>query len=166
MKKIPLRARDGSVRAYAIVDDADFDWLNQWRWFLDRGRKGYAMRQERIRPGLQRPIAMHRFILGLERGDPRQGDHRNSNSLDNRRVNLRIVPPGANAQNRVSNHNSTSRYRGVYWSPAAGKWYACARLNKKLHHLGVYDDEHEAGRVAAAFRAKHMPFANEARVAA
>jgi hypothetical protein len=30
--EIPLRAADGSVRAYAIVDDADVDFLDQWRW--------------------------------------------------------------------------------------------------------------------------------------
>lgn len=42
MARIPLRDRHGEVRAFAIVDDADFEWLNQWRWHLDG--EGYARR--------------------------------------------------------------------------------------------------------------------------
>lgn len=30
--RIPLRARDGSIRAYALVDAADAEWLSQWTW--------------------------------------------------------------------------------------------------------------------------------------
>ena len=41
---IPLRARDGGVRAFAIVDAADADFVDQWRWRLNAN--GYASFQE------------------------------------------------------------------------------------------------------------------------
>jgi hypothetical protein len=34
MAEIPLRARDGSVKAWALIDAADAAWLNQWRWSM------------------------------------------------------------------------------------------------------------------------------------
>jgi hypothetical protein len=36
-KQIPL-----TKGQFALVDDADYDWLNQWRWRLNS--KGYAIR--------------------------------------------------------------------------------------------------------------------------
>lgn len=40
---------------------------------------------------------------------------------------------------------------------------AQARVNNRVHHLGYFDDELEAARVAAEFRAEHMPHANAER---
>lgn len=62
---IPLSARDGSIRAYAIVDATDAHWINQWRWHLD---KGYARRNE-WRDGKCIAILLHRELLGLRSGD-------------------------------------------------------------------------------------------------
>lgn len=161
-RKIPLRRRDGSLRGFAVVDAEDYDWLNQWRWFMDNN--GYAVRQIRVAVGRQHPMPMHRQILGLEIGDARQGDHLNRERLDNRRSNLRIVTKGANAQNRNRSRGGTSKYRGVCWNARVGKFYAYARLNYKLHHLGVFEDEKDAAEAAASFRREHMPHSVEATV--
>ena len=80
-KEIPLT--QGKV---AIVDDTDFDWLNQWKWYvLNKRPRYYAARSVGPR-GKQTRIYMHRFIL-----DPVSGmepDHINGNGLDNRRANI------------------------------------------------------------------------------
>jgi hypothetical protein len=160
--RIPLRRRDGSIVAWALVSAEDYEWLSRWWWRLQSN--GYAVRGE-SHAGKYRTIYMHRVILGLAFGDPRQGDHIDHLAkLDNRRSNLRIAPRGQadNLQNVGSYAGSSSRYRGVSWAKRERKWRAYAGLNYKNHHLGYFDDEHEAAAVAAAFRAQHMPFSDDA----
>jgi hypothetical protein len=162
-RRIPLRRRDGTIVAYALVDAEDYDWLMQWRWSLDND--GYAKRQTSRSTGQRRTVRMHRQVLGLEHGDPRQGDHINGVRLDNRRCNLRIAPRAEkdNLQNQGSQAGSVSRYRGVSWGGRQRKWKAQVTLNYKTHHLGYFDDEAEAAAVAAAFRREHMPFSGDSR---
>lgn len=150
--RIPLRARDGSIRAYAIVDAVDADWLNQWRWHLDN--RGYAVRTARS-DGRLRMIQMHRAVLGLTPGDGLEGDHINRDRLDNRRSNLRSVTKIENRQN-IAGRPGSSMYRGVYWNKAASKWQAYISISGTYRYLGLFTDEHEAGRVARAARLSLM----------
>lgn len=102
MPQIPLRARDGSIRTYALVDESDYQWLNQWTWRLSS--TGYARRGITVGDWREKRIVqlrMHREIVGLPLGDPREVDHINGNALDNRRVNLRATTHAENHQNRI-----------------------------------------------------------------
>jgi len=95
MKEIPL-----SQGLVALVDDEDFERVNQFKWCASkesRGTKFYAIRWQRIN-GKQTKIRMHRFILGLPPGKEckhyQSGlvvDHVNGNSLDNRKRNLELI---------------------------------------------------------------------------
>jgi len=165
MAQIPLRARDGSIRAYALVDDADFDWLSQWTWRLSA--YGYAVRGEHPPGGAYRTVFMAREVLGLAHGDPRQGDHEGRDRLDNRRSKLRIAPRAHkdNGQNKGLQPNNTSGYRGVCWDKRRGCWMARAKIDRRAVHLGYFDTAEAAGAVASAFRAEHMPFSEDARAA-
>lgn len=147
MIRIPLRARDGSVRAYALIDDEDAH-LAAFAW---RCHGSYAARS----PGT---VLLHREVLGLVPGDGLQGDHINGDKLDCRRTNLRVGTQALNGQNILR----TSRYRGVTFE--AGRWRARATLGGRNKHLGRFNTEQEAAVAAAAFRAQHMPFANEERI--
>lgn len=160
-RTIPLRARDGSIRAHAIVDVADFDWLNQWRWCLNRA--GYVVRN-RPKPD-QGMIRMNRLILGLAKDDAREGDHENRNRLDNRRTNLRIAERGHadNGQNLGLRSDNSSGYRGVYWHKSRHRWVAQGTTAGKTRHLGLFATAEEADAAAKAFRAEHMPFSEDAR---
>jgi hypothetical protein len=164
-KRIPLRRHDGTIRALALVDAEDFEWLTQWRWHL--AGNGYATRNVPLPSGKQYPVRMHRQLLGLERGDPRQGEHRNRDRLDCRRGNLRIAERGMkdNLQNVGSHACSSSRYRGVSWHGQTRKWAARVILDGKAHWLGVFANEAEAAAVASAWRAEHMPFSEDAALA-
>lgn len=84
-KAIPLT--QGKV---ALVDDADFDWLNQWKWCAICIRGIYyavraATKNEASPPG---NVYMHRFIMGAGMGQATH--HLNGDGLDNRRDNIRI----------------------------------------------------------------------------
>src|SRR3990167_2096609 len=103
MKKIKL-----SQNKYALVDDSDFEFLNQWKWSLSSG--GYAERQELKSLGGEK-IRMHRLIIGAKEGQ--QADHKNMNRIDNRRGNLRICTKSQNMMNCGRRKNNTSGYKGV-----------------------------------------------------
>lgn len=154
--RIPLRARDGSIRAYLLIDAADADFVNQWTWSL--GNDGYARRSEWV--GRQkRSILLHRELLGLKHRDGLEGNHIDRDRLNCRRRNLRIASKPGNRQNRPSYRNATSQFRGVHWSKAAGKWTAQIKADGRRMHLGVFASEADAAEAARSARARLMPYA-------
>ena len=92
---------------------------------------------------------MHRQIMCALAGQI--VDHKNHNTLDNRRSNLRIGTQALNLLNRYPTEGCTSRYKGVFWFEANKKWVA--RFRKQ--HLGYYLYEKDAARAynAAAYAA-------------
>jgi HNH endonuclease len=157
---IPLRRHDRTLRAHAIIDVANAH-LAEHRWCLDG--HAYAMRRGPKVNGRRATFYLHREVLGLAAGDPREGDHVDGNPLNCRRSNLRVATGLLNAQNRPSHRGSTSAYRGVTWFAPQAKWRARAMINSKAVFLGYFTDELEAAEVASAYRLAHMPFTNENR---
>lgn len=93
----------------AVVDTIDYAWALQWAWSitLDKhGRKIYATRSTRLRgrAGPQTKVFLHKAILhraGVIPPSPRHtiGDHRDGDSLNCRRGNLRWATPAENRAN-------------------------------------------------------------------
>ena len=138
MKKIWL-----TQGQFALVDDADYEWLNQWAWHAQYSShidSYYAVRKITLSNGKQRTVRMHREILGLVHGDKRQADHIHHDTLNNQRYELRIVTNRQNTSNKE--FKGTSKYAGV--SAYGDKWHSRIRTNKKQIHLGYYDTEIEA----------------------
>jgi hypothetical protein len=157
---IPVTGRIG-VRAYAMVDAADYDRLASFNWSVD----GSGRPRRRAAGGEGYP-RMHREVMELEPGDPRHVDHINHDLLDNRRCNLRLCTPALNHQNRLPLEGKTSRFRGVSWDRERGKWKAQATLYYRNTVIGRFETEQEAADAAAAWREVHMPFTVESREAA
>jgi hypothetical protein len=158
VKTIALRGASGAGK-FAIVDDEDFDRVDAHRWYFNP--RGYVQRNMGGRVyDRKRTQLLHRFILGLESGDGKVADHRNHDTLDNRRSNLRVCTHAENQQNRRCGFG-TSKYRGVHWDAARGKWFAHGRVNGQMKNLGRYADELDAARAAQQFRLEHMPFTVE-----
>lgn len=155
---IPLRDRKGTVVAHSLIDEDNVDDIACLRWH--RTHWGYAASSFSV-SGRKRGVFMHRAILDLEHGDPRQGDHINGNRLDNRRCNLRIVTREQNLQNRRST-GTTSIHRGVSWSTLHRCWIAQARSGCRYFNAR-FEDEAEAAKAVSAWRRENMPYANEER---
>jgi len=125
---------------FAIVDAEDYDWLNMYKWCVSKKRYNfYACRRTR-----GKKIFMHRLITNAPEG--MLVDHINGISLNNRRSNLRICTIAQNNRNSRPWRRSTSKYKGVSWCQAAGKWRARIRPNRKQMHLGCFDNEIKAAR--------------------
>ncbi len=99
---------------------------------------------------------MHRLIMDAPKG--KYVDHRNHDTLDNRRANLRITTSSGNMMNRRgANVNSETGIRGVYVHRVYNKaydWhgtYYNARIMKdgksKTKNFPFTDEGKEAARV-------------------
>lgn len=150
MREIPL------TKGYvAIVDDEDYERLAAFRWRAvvraqeKRKQAVYAARKEH-----GRDVFMHREVC---RTDAPHVDHKDGDSLNNRRLNLRPATPTQNACNsRPSVRKRSSRFKGVYRErrSSANPWYAQILINGKNVHLGAFGTEEAAARAydAAASR--------------
>lgn len=114
----------------SIVDDEDYEYLNQWKWCCSSG--GYALRTEN-----KKQILMHRRITKADKN--KVVDHINKNTLDNRKENLRICTKDENNSYRKMQVNNTSGYRGVRLYKPTGKGHArIGNTTKKGSSLGYF----------------------------
>jgi len=135
--KIPL-----TQGRFAKVDPEDYIWLSQFRWHCKTGTTSiYAVRTI-SENGKSKRIYMHRIIADTP--DSLVCDHINHNGLDNRRANLRNCTLKQNNANSRSAANSSSKYKGVSWCTAKGKWAAYIKKDEKQFFLGHFDDETKA----------------------
>lgn len=139
MKKISL-----SKGKFTVVDDADFKFLNQWKWFYSSG--GYAMRSQyiRIEKGkyTSKMIPMHRIINHTP--DGLFTDHINRNKLDNRKANLRTCDKSLNSINRGAQSNNKCGVRGIYFEKWSKKWRAELVVNGKRFTFGRFINKEDA----------------------
>jgi AP2 domain. len=147
----------------AQVDDEDFEYLNQFKWYaaanpLKKSIRWYAIRHEENNNRLI--ISMHREIMNTAKGF--EVDHIDHNGLNNQRINLRNCNKEQNGRNRAS--VGQSKYLGVnFYYSSSGKKYirAALRLNKKYTYLGTFINESEAAfAYDIAAMQNHKEFAN------
>lgn len=157
MKEIQLT--QGKV---ALVDDEDFEYLNQWKWYvLITKHTNYAVHHNKK----GKVELMHREIMKTPKG--MYTDHINHDGLDNRRCNLRVCTNGQNLANRTP--RGTSKYLGVYFhtfnkGKKGKKYIYCVsniRVNGKTIALGYFKSEKEAALAYdEAAKKYHGEFAN------
>lgn len=139
MKKIKL-----TQGKFALVDDEDFEKINQHQWWYSR--HGYAMRTihfgPRSRPQ-KRNVSMHRELLGLTHRSVLV-DHVDGNKLDNTRANLRLSTKSTNGCNRGPTRKNKSGYKGVYKHPQCNRWQSTIRVKGKTRYLGLFKKPQEA----------------------
>jgi hypothetical protein len=91
---------------------------------------------------------MHNDILPPMEGF--QPDHKEpSQTLDNRKSNLRYATRCENAMNRRTRSDSSSGIKGVYYQPQARgdkPWYAEVTANKKRTFVGRFGTKEEAAQ--------------------
>ncbi|MGA2093555.1 MAG: AP2 domain-containing protein [Sedimentisphaerales bacterium] len=131
---------------YAIVDVEDYYRYGKFQWCMGgTGKKCYAARGVRGADGKLRVTFLHRLIMNAPKG--KLVDHKNGNSLDDRRANMRLATRKQNMQNRQKTSTKTSsRYIGVYFDRARKKWVAEINYRKRRVFLGRFEAEEAAAR--------------------
>ena len=84
-----------------------------------------------------------------------QIDHVSGIKDDNRIVNLREATNQQNNFNTGAYKNNMSGFKGVAFNKARNKWLAKARLNGKVHHLGLFTTPKLASQSYQSFAALH-----------
>lgn len=133
-KEIPLTK--GKV---ALVDDADYEWLMQWKWYAQE--RGSGLTYAGLPSG---GPYMHRLIMNAPKG--MQVDHCDLNGLNNQRNNLRLASQSQNLANRQKQKNNHSGFKGVVFDKKCRNWKAEIKINKACKHLGNFQSITDAAR--------------------
>lgn len=157
MPEIPLTK--GQV---AIVDDADYEYLMQWKWCYSGS---YAKRRAKKNEEGHRTIYMHRVIAKPQEDEV--VDHINRNKLDNRRSNLRCLSDETqNLLNQGLSKRNKTGARGVVRLPAGRRkpqrYVAYISVKDKTKYLGTFltVSEAEQARIDASIKYHGVHYKN------
>lgn len=140
MKGIIVRSR--GINHTVFLDDCDFYRFDNPISLVWPGGKPYAtLTYEGVKNQL-----LHRIITNAKKGET--VDHKNGNSLDNTRSNLRICTQAENCRNQKRKITNTSGYKGVSIFKAYAKYnkqfVAEITVNYKRISLGYFGTPEEA----------------------
>lgn len=133
MKTIPILS---CPTAIVMVDDEDYDKLIKFKWSLTQ--KGHVCATVN-----RKTVYMHQLLLS----DLPEGytpDHKDRNSLNNQKDNLRPATYSQQMCNTERKGRLYSKYRGVTFHKRDNKWQACIRFQNKVKFLGYFLNEKEA----------------------
>lgn len=137
MKEIPLT--QGKV---ALVDDADFELVNQFKWFANFISKVWYVCRTVKSNGKSHTVYLHKFLTGFK-----QTDHKDGNGLNCQRENLRAATSQQNRRGKQAKREFTSsRFRGVTWDASRDLWKSQIRFKGKTVFLGRFKNEISAAR--------------------
>jgi hypothetical protein len=140
---------------FSLVDDDDFKALSKHKWYAIKTSYGYTAARSCSCPLVkQRPtILMHRQITSCPRD--MDVDHINHQTLDNRKLNLRICTHSQNLRNMLI-HKSNSQFKGCNRAKQDKKWRARITINYKEIHLGYFNSEKDAAKAYDRAAIKHF----------
>lgn len=110
-----------------IFDLEDYALISKYYWVIHNGNKTYRRVVTKTN-GKMTP--MHQILTGKT-----NIDHKNRNTFDNRRSNLRDATYSQNSQNRTRQSNNTSGIIGVSFDNQSDVWKARININKHQHTI-------------------------------
>lgn len=126
----------------AVIDATDVSWACKYSWSAKEDRRAdgsvksvYALR--RARGG--KAVFLHQVVLVDALCDERPvPDHRNGNTLDNRRANLRPATGSDNSRNSTRRVDNQSGVKGVSWDTRRQRWQSHIAVNGVSIALGRF----------------------------
>ena len=131
-----------------LLDDEDYNRLKVNHYnvnTVDVKRRGlyYFLRNVCV-GGKHTVTSLHRDVMGCVNGDGKIVDHKDGNTLDNRKENLRFSSHAENMRNSRTRKTNTSGIKGVCWDKKRGKWKSVINVDRKAFVLGYYTDIEDA----------------------
>jgi hypothetical protein len=124
----------------AFIDKDDFDKVKDYAWWSDYDKVLDSFYAKGWIDG--KNIRMHRLILNVPTNTI--VDHKDHNTLNNKKNNLRLCTQSQNCQNKRMQSDNSTGYKGVYLEKKTNKYRSKIRINGKLKHLGYYSTAIEA----------------------
>lgn len=138
MKIIYINSKKYGVKK-CLVDDEDYERVSKINWCITATAKGTAFYAKGT-TSLNKRETMHRFIMCATEDE--EVDHRDFDTLNNQKNNLRKCTHQQNMHHRRKTENRKSKYLGVYFG--RGMYCAQIRVNYKNKHIGSFKTELEA----------------------
>ena len=147
MKEIKLSQRNKKSKnrhLVALVDDEDYEYLNQWNWSGEKHRNTFYAHRVDTTGEKNIKIKMHRLLAGVT--DSRiLVDHKDGNGLNNCKHNIRACNASQNSMNRkVYTKKKSSKYKGVHYREKGDFWIASIGARENRHYLGCFEFEKDA----------------------
>lgn len=130
MKEIKL-----TKNKVAIVDDEDYNYLNQWKWYASKYKNIWYAQRSDYSSGKKKTIKMHRVIMKSPVN--MVIDHEDRNGLNNQKNNLSVCTFLENMDRGLIRTNKKVKNKGIYKED--NKWVV-----KLTIHVGRFDKEEDA----------------------
>lgn len=138
---VSIKVKHKGETHFVLVDEEDYPKVYQYSWSITKRRGVILDVRARVEKKKQK---LHRVIMGCVAGDGRVVDHIDRNPLNNSKSNLRLVTKSENSRNKKT--SGKSRFPGVCWHKAGGKWHAQIQKDRKHIHLGLFILEEMAAK--------------------
>lgn len=124
---------------FALVDGKDLARVSNYSWYLWVNPARPENRYVQAGDG-KTTVKLHRVVMKAEKGQ--KIDHKNRNTLDCRRRNLRFADSAQNAWNQTVRKNNKSGYKGVHLHPQG--WTAGICVRGVRYCLGYFNTPKKA----------------------
>lgn len=136
-----------------IIDEDDFEKIKPFTWHvmqkkaLQEGLYYFSASMREGSTGRWHNQFLHRFIMKCRRGDGLKVDHKNHNTLDCRKENLRICTSTENNQNARVYRAKKDGFKGIKEDTSTGHYLARIQSPEgKRIMLGTYATAEEAAK--------------------
>lgn len=131
-----------------LIDDEDFKRVSSVNWAINKHKWDTShiayFRRTSYDEGMHYTQSLHRFIMCMHAHDGKIVDHKNGNTLDNRKHNLRICTHTENVRNQRISSKNTTGFKGVTFDKVKNKYLARISVNSKSIHLGRHATAEDA----------------------